>query len=500
MHPGEVIGGKYLVVRPLGQGGMGAVWQARHLTTERRVAIKVIAPEFPEERPELLARLEREARAAGIIESQHVAQVLDAGICDDSGDPFLVIEYLAGYDLRFTVGALGPLRPATALRIVAQACIGLAKAHEAGVIHRDIKSANVFLADGDAGAVIVKLLDFGIAKVDPIRFSRGSVASLTLSGNILGSPFYMSPEQARAPKTIDHRTDIWSLGVVLYEILSGATPFVHCKTLGPLLYALYNEEPPPIRERAPWIAADIAAIVHRALARDPDRRFQSAQEMLDALNARLPQGHALHESMIVALPPAERAIGSTALIPVVPPVVAPPSGATPHGSTAPVALAPPRAAAEEVAPRGRWLGVARAARSRGLPVAAGVATVFLLAGGLTGALGRGSSHREAAPGSPASSLPAGVAALPPGVPGPPASARASAEPTVLAPEPPWAPRVPTSVIAVGPAPSPPPPPPLPVGGTAAPSPDGGLRSAPSAAAVLPTTAKPTLQDLRDETF
>jgi eukaryotic-like serine/threonine-protein kinase len=171
----QVIDQKYQVVRLLGKGGMGAVYEARHVGTGRRVAVKVILNEngLPQH-VDVLARFQREARAAGAIESMHITQVLDTGVDPRGGHPYLVMEYLAGEDLHQTLERLGPLSPDLALRIAVQACLGLAKAHEGGVVHRDIKPANIFLARQDAGQIWVKLLDFGIAKAKMAASKRCS--------------------------------------------------------------------------------------------------------------------------------------------------------------------------------------------------------------------------------------------------------------------------------------------------------------------------------------
>jgi eukaryotic-like serine/threonine-protein kinase len=305
----QVIDRKYQVVRLLGKGGMGAVYEARHLGTGRRVAVKVILNEdgLPKH-VDVLARFQREARAAGAIESMHITQVLDTGIDADAGHPYLVMEYLAGEDLHQTLERLGPLAPDLALRIAFQACLGLAKAHEGGVVHRDIKPANIFLARQDAGQIWVKLLDFGIAKAKMEQFASREQAMLTQTGSIVGSPHYMSPEQATGAKTIDPRTDIWSLGVVLYEALAGRTPFAEKDTLGSLIVAICSEPLPPLQQRAPWVPMEVAALVHRALERDPAARFHSVADMLTATRALLPYGHMVSEEMMAPIPPEARAV------------------------------------------------------------------------------------------------------------------------------------------------------------------------------------------------
>jgi serine/threonine-protein kinase len=281
---------------------MGQVFQAEHAATGRRVAVKVISsPDIIKDRA-VVARFEREARAAGAIDTQHITQVLDAGVDAETGLPFLVMEYMTGEDLQHLIKRIGPIAPELSLRIVAQACLGLQKAHETGVVHRDIKPANLFLAKRDAGEIIIKLLDFGIAKVKMDQAHETESAGLTKTGSMLGSPLYMSPEQARGDvKHIDHRTDIWSMGVVLYQALSGRTPYQHVTALGQLILAICSEWPQHIQEAAPWCPADVANIVHRCLRHNPAERYQSANEMFQAIRALLGGGWAINEEMMVPL-------------------------------------------------------------------------------------------------------------------------------------------------------------------------------------------------------
>jgi serine/threonine-protein kinase len=296
----SVLDGRYQLLRLLGEGGMGVVYEARHSGTGRRCAVKVIGKEALEKSPDSVGRFQREAMASGVIESQHIAQVLDTGLDPTSGSPYIVMELLVGEDLDATLARTGPLPPDVALRIVGQACVGLERAHAAGIVHRDIKPANLFLSRQD-GALVMKILDFGIAKIlkDPLAGTEAH--SLTRSGSLLGSPLYMSPEQALGQKTIDHRTDIWSLGVVLYEALSGVTPHAADETLGVLIMKICGQPPPPVQLRAPWVSPKIAEVVHRALATDPAARWASAGEMLAAIRTLVPQGLALDESMLVSM-------------------------------------------------------------------------------------------------------------------------------------------------------------------------------------------------------
>jgi len=302
----SVIGGKYEVLRQLGEGGMGAVYEARHMGTGRRVAVKVIGAQALAVGGEALTRFEREARASGAIDSEHVVQVLDSGVDEVTGNPYMVMELLAGEDVQQLLRRVGPLAPDAALRVVAQACIGLQKAHAAGIVHRDLKSANLFLQRRDHGGVLVKLLDFGIAKVRADQFANAGDHALTRTGAMIGSPLYMSPEQAKGSKDIDHRSDIWSLGVVLYEALSGAAPNAELTTIGELIIAICAGTPRPIQEVAPWVSADVAAIVHKALSPEPAARYASAAEMQAACMALLPNGFALDEAALAPVSPQQR--------------------------------------------------------------------------------------------------------------------------------------------------------------------------------------------------
>ena len=291
MQSSALIDGKYQLVRCLGEGGMGAVYEGKHLGTGRRVAVKLVSPEVLAKGPEVAERFRREAMASGEIESQYIAHVMDTGLDPQTGSPYIVMELLVGEDLEHALRRLRRLTPDLALRIAAQACMGLQKAHEVGVIHRDVKPANLFLTRRDDD-IVVKLLDFGIAKVrlEPLAAAD---ADRTGSGMMLGSPLYMSPEQARGKKSIDHRSDIFSLGVVLYEMLSGKPPHAKADTIGDLIVRICGEAARPVHEVAPSVNAQAAAIVHKALALDPAARFASAAEMLAAIRALVPGGLAL---------------------------------------------------------------------------------------------------------------------------------------------------------------------------------------------------------------
>ncbi len=288
---GLVIAGKYHVVQLIAQGGMGVVYDAIHAKTGRRVALKLIKERGLSGGPAALRRFEREAKAAGAIDSLHVVQVLDAGEDDASGMPFMVMEYLQGEDLR-TVLARGALPPDQAIAIATQVCLGLVRAHAADIIHRDLKPANLFLAEADGDQRIVKILDFGIAK---LLGEESRTHDLTGTGDIVGSPPYMSPEQLVSPRDVDHRTDLWSLGVVLYEMLCGVTPTSGLGPIGTRVYAICHLPAPPLATQLRDVRPALAALVHRALAVDPDARFASAEEMLEALRELQPETIALRD-------------------------------------------------------------------------------------------------------------------------------------------------------------------------------------------------------------
>jgi serine/threonine-protein kinase len=307
---GALVAKRYRLVRQIGKGGMGSVFEATDENLGTRLALKIMrAPESGEEAErERIGRFQREAVVVGKLDTPHIVRVHDAGTDPVTNEPFIAMELLEGEDASQLLKRVGPLRPELAAAVLAQACAGLAKAHEAGIIHRDIKPGNLFLARAAGGDRIVKVLDFGVAKVrkvgDPLH-AEGH--TLTQTGALVGSPHYMSPEQARGRKTIDHRADVWSLGILLHKLVAGRTPFDAATTLGEVIIAVCSETPRSLLESAPWAPPLLAEVVRRALQKDPAARFQTTIEMLDALRPLLPQGFAIHDAMLVGLPPELRA-------------------------------------------------------------------------------------------------------------------------------------------------------------------------------------------------
>jgi serine/threonine-protein kinase len=317
---GEICDGKYRILRLLGEGGMGSVYEARQLESGQLVALKCIHRDLLVRGKNSVSRFQREAKALGALDADHIVRVLDSGVDPVTRAPYLVMELLDGEDLQSLLSRIAKLEPDTALRIAAQICLGLQKAHEARVMHRDIKPANIFLARGGGGEIVIKILDFGIAKIKPEASQSGPTTGLTRTGGLLGSPLYMSPEQARGLSTIDYTTDLWSLGMVLYRLLSGGLPHGHIDGFGDMIMAICSQIPRPIQATAPWVRPEVAAIVHGALQLEVDDRFPTATAMLDALLALLPDGCSLHEDLLRPVSAATCAVIAPKLPEVVQPV------------------------------------------------------------------------------------------------------------------------------------------------------------------------------------
>lgn len=274
---GKVISGKFRVVRLLGRGGMGCVYEAVNIKLGRRVALKRILPVHMTN-AEIVSRFEMEAKAAGGLLHENILAVTDFERAED-GTPYLVMELLEGQSLSALLKRVPFLDSRSALGLVVQACRGLAKAHEAGIVHRDLKPANIFLCQRADGTELVKILDFGIAK---LKGAPPDGENTTRPGSIIGTPKYMSPEQARGDLAIDARTDVHALGVILYEALSNKLPHPGIND-AQVLYHLQTTDPIPLSQHRPDLPAALCAVVAEALASDPDKRIPSAQALEQAL-------------------------------------------------------------------------------------------------------------------------------------------------------------------------------------------------------------------------
>jgi eukaryotic-like serine/threonine-protein kinase len=268
---GDVVADKYRLVRLLGEGGMGAVYEAEHTFLGRRFAIKFLHPELLV-RGEMMERFRREARAAGSLENEHVVAATDFGMASD-GAPYLVMEYLAGENLAELLRRVGPLPVTRAVHAVLQTCKGLEVAHARGIVHRDLKPENLFVVPRADDGDLVKILDFGIAKL------QGSDAGpRTRTGVTMGTPHYMPPEQARGEKELDHRADIYALGVILYELLSNKKPHPGA-SYNEILFHILTQPVAPLASLRSGLPRGLAEVVQRAMAFEISDRPASAAEL-----------------------------------------------------------------------------------------------------------------------------------------------------------------------------------------------------------------------------
>jgi eukaryotic-like serine/threonine-protein kinase len=278
---GATLSGRYLVTRKIGQGGMGAVYEATHTMINKRVAVKVLLEKYAR-RDALVARLKKEAQLASSVQNEHIIDVTDFGQTDD-GRTFVVMEFLEGESLAECLARETRLPEQRVLRIAHQAASALAAAHAQGIVHRDIKPENLFLLRRKEQD-FVKVVDFGISKSLRASGDEEEPPRLTQTGMVLGTPLYMSPEQARGDDELDHRVDIYALGVIMYEAATGRVPFIGNNYLSVISQVL-NEEAKSLREIAPELSEEFEAIVMRAMSKDKHERYASAQEMLADLAA-----------------------------------------------------------------------------------------------------------------------------------------------------------------------------------------------------------------------
>jgi serine/threonine protein kinase len=307
VQEGDILAGKYRVERILGEGGMGFVVAATHITLQERVALKFMRADALG-REDGVERFLREARAVVRLKSEHVARVLDVGTLE-TGAPYIVMEHLEGSDLSHVLEARGLLPLEEAVDYLLQTCDAIAEAHSRGIIHRDLKPANLFVTYGRDGAPLIKVLDFGISKVNMLG---DRPESMTQSATMLGSPVYMSPEQMKSSRDVSPTTDIWSLGIILYECVGGRVPFDE-QTMGALMARVLTEAPPPLGALRPDLPAEFVAVVERCLQKDTGLRYASVADFAVGLAPFAPPGAEERIARIVGMD-RSRSVGPASIM------------------------------------------------------------------------------------------------------------------------------------------------------------------------------------------
>jgi len=399
VEPGQILIGKYRIERVLGIGGMGVVVAATHVQLAERVAIKFLLPEALYN-ADAVARFIREARAAVRIKSEHVARVSDVGTLEN-GCPYIIMEYLEGTDLSDLVQKQGAMSVADAVESLLQACEAIAEAHALHIVHRDLKPANLFMIRRADGTPSVKVLDFGISKISGPPGSASDMG-MTKTTAVMGSPLYMSPEQMASSRDVDQRTDIWALGVILYELISGRMPFA-ADTMPQLCAMILQQSPPPLRSIRADVPEGLERVIARCMEKDRARRYSTVAELAQALSPFAPRRARASVERI------SRVIGGEGYVP---------SGA------APLSEAPAASIQASHATQASWGQTTskKGGGARALFIAGGL--LLLIAAGTSGVM---LTHRGAA-GAPGSSASASLAAaLATEVPAP----RPSAAPVVL---------------------------------------------------------------------
>jgi eukaryotic-like serine/threonine-protein kinase len=442
---GDVLAGKYLVDKVLGVGGMGVVVAAHHIHLDEKVAIKFLLPDAMTN-PEAVARFAREARAAVKIKSEHVARVIDVGRLE-TGAPYMVMEYLEGGDLSAWVQQKGALPVDQAVEFVLQACDAIADAHCLGIVHRDLKPANLFCIQRNDGFFSIKVLDFGISKMTGLAGS-GPNMGMTKTTAVMGSPYYMSPEQVQSAKNVDARSDIWSLGIILYELLGGQVPFAG-ETMAELVLKIMSVPAPSVRALRPDVPEALEDVLVRCLQKARADRYQNIAELAVAL---APFGPKRSRATVERISRVIQAAGMSASALALPPS----SDATQPATAATVATTAASWGQTKPEPARKRATIVLVVASASLAaVAAVVVTVFALRRPAM------SEHAATVVTANPSAMPVVVAAAPTPVAEPFAAAATSAvAPSASAapaapPKPAAAPAVPAAAAAKHPAATPP---------------------------------------------